>query len=71
MSKKKNVSEFLLEASEGLISTATDLMLFQLFLPYTLLGKHSPSQIHRGFDDAEKLLEEINYRSIKRTLYHL
>lgn len=69
--KGKRVGQLLLAASEGILATVTDLVLIQIYLPLTLVGKKSPYEILHGFEEAQQLLRDINYRTIKRALYRL
>lgn len=69
--ERKQLTHQLLAASEGVLATVTDLVLFQMYLPLALVGKRSPYEIHRGFEEAQQLLADINYRTIKKALYRL
>lgn len=70
--KKKGVKQLVLELSEGLLSTTTDILLFQFFLLSSSIGK-SPS--HHGasqmVNEALDSLEDINYKTLKRSFLHL
>ena len=65
----EDLKEFLLEKSEGILSTLTDALLWSFFF-----GLY-PSSYNRAAWEKERaadvLLSEINYQSLKNTLYNL
>lgn len=61
-----------MQASEGLVSTATDLVLFQLYLIGSSVGKGNTSRdYYRIFREASETLEEVNYETFRDILYRL
>ena len=69
--KSKNIGQQLLKASDGLIGTVTDLVLFFTILPFTLVGAHTTYDVDRGIEEAQKLVKDINYHAIKQSLYNM
>lgn len=65
---KKNLAKI----SEGLLSTATDAVLFTLFLPVASFGTRPTSYgVYQTFQEANEMLEKINYKTFKNALYRL
>lgn len=70
--RKKHVSQKLLEASEGLVATVTDLVLFISILPFSMAGAYTSRDVTRRFEDVQKLIgEDLNYRTIKNIIAKL
>ena len=70
--RKKLVVQKLLEVTEGLIATTTDLVLFLTILPFSMVGTYTQSEVTQRFEDVQKLVEEdINYRTIKGAIARL
>ena len=70
--RKKQVATKLLQATEGLVATATDLDLFFTILPFALPGAYTHGQVARRVEDVTSLIsEDLNYRTIKNTIKKL
>lgn len=69
--KKRKIAHTLLHATEGVISTITDLILVQTYFLFLLPGRTSPYKIYRAQEEAQRMLDSINYETIKQTLYEL
>ena len=70
--RKKRVATKLLQATEGLVATATDLVLFFTILPFALPGAYTHGQVARRVEDVTSLIsEDLNYRTIKNTIKKL
>ena len=62
----------LLQATEGLVATATDLILFLTILPFALPGAYTTGEVSRRTQDVLDLVgEDLNYRTIKNTIRKL
>ncbi|MCX6793890.1 MAG: hypothetical protein NTY06_02180 [Candidatus Gottesmanbacteria bacterium] len=61
----------LTKVSEGLLETATDLLLFQVYLTTSLIGTHTIFQVEHAVGEAHHILDEVNYKTIKSALYAL
>ena len=60
------------QASEGLVTTVADLVLFQFFFLGASIGKSaSPPDIWRAYNEASDALEEIDYKTFYNAFYRL
>lgn len=67
--RKKHIAKKLLQATEGLVATTTDLVLFLTILPFSLAGTHTHYDVSHRVDDVLKLVEnDLNYRTIKNAV---
>lgn len=72
MARNKQIRKKLLKISEGLIASLTDFALFSIFYDLSVRpGSTGYSGDPKAGESANALLVDINYRSIKRTLYDL
>lgn len=70
--RKKQVATKLLQATEGLVATVTDLVLYFTILPFALPGAYTHGQVARRVEDVTSLIsEDLNYRTIKNTISKL
>lgn len=70
--RKKHVAQKLLQATEGLVATATDLVLFLTILPFALPGAYTHGEVSRRTQDVLDLVgKDLNYRTIKNTITKL
>ena len=70
--RKKQVMTKLLQATEGLVATATDFVLFLTILPFALPGAYTTGEVSRRTQDVLDLVgEDLNYRTIKNTIRKL
>lgn len=69
---KKHLRDVIRNATEGVLSTVTDIALTQLFFFLLLPGRTSSYDIHNAGDEAYELVSDhINYQTIKRAVYEL
>lgn len=62
--KRKKYKRIVKQASEGLVSTVADLVLFQFFFFGASLGKSaSPPDIWRAYNEASDAMEGIDYKT--------
>ena len=70
--KRKKYKRIVRQASEGLVSTVADLVLFQFFFLGASIGKSaSPPDIWRAYNEASDTLEEIDYKAFYNAFYRL
>jgi len=70
--RQKKLIKQVLKISDGLLGKLADLVLYEFFISTSLMGKGSSSRgIYRGFWEADKLLQEFNYQTIKQSLAYL
>ncbi len=72
--KNKELQRKVLKATDGILRTATDLVLFELHYMVATMECHdylSLSRIAKKMDDSAPLVQNLGYDSIKRTLYNL
>jgi DNA-binding transcriptional regulator PaaX len=70
--KDKCIGQILLETTDGLVGTVTDLVLTHIFFSLYLFGATRTYEIYRAQEAAQHLVEyDINYQTIKRALYRL
>lgn len=70
--RKRQVATKLLHATEGLVATVTDLVLYFTILPFALPGAYTHGQIARRVEDVTNLIsEDLNYRTIKNAIKKL
>lgn len=68
----KATKDTILKISEGVFGTATDLILYQMFLVGASIGKgSSPKDTYKIFAEAGEALEALNYQTIRQALYRL
>lgn len=69
---RKELQELVFRISDGLLGTATDLILYTLFCSVTSFGKQpTPRDLYKIFQEANEVREEINYQTFKQALYKL
>lgn len=67
--RKKLFAQKILQATEGLIATTTDLILFLTILPFSMAGAYTQHDASRRVEDVLRLVkEDINYRTIKNAI---
>lgn len=71
MTTKKSIGILARRATDGLLGSATDTILYLTYLTYSMAGKHTSYEIDRAFEEAKQLLGEINYKTIKRAIAYL
>lgn len=71
-SSKRKFKRIALQASEGLLTTAADLVLFQLLFLGASIGKSaSPPDIWRAYNEASDAWAEVDYEAFKRAFRRL
>jgi len=69
---RKELRRRILRASEGLLSTVTDLILYQFLFVGSIGGGGKTSKaVYRAVREADDALYDINYQTIKRSLAYL
>ncbi|MBI5619569.1 CRISPR-associated endonuclease Cas2 [Candidatus Gottesmanbacteria bacterium] len=70
--RRKEFRDIALKLSDGLLQTATDTVLFTLFLMLCSFGKSKTSVgTHQMFDEASLWLQDFNYKTIKNAITQL
>ena len=70
--KRKKYKRIVRQASEGVVSTVADLVLFQVFFLGASIGKSaSPRDIWRAHYEARDTLEEINFKTFQQAFDRL
>jgi phenylacetic acid degradation operon negative regulatory protein len=70
--RNAKLRRLVLQTSEGLLSTATDLVLFQIYLFGSSFGKANNARgYYRIFREASDTLEEVNYKTFQQIFYQL
>jgi len=70
--RKAKLRRLALQASEGLLSTVTDLVLFQLYLIGSSVGKGNTSRdYYRIFQEAAETLEDVNFETFQQIFQRL
>lgn len=72
--ERKNLKRKIAQVSEGMLATATDLVLAELYLHARLLepGKAtSPAGIWKAYYESQTDLQEFNYQTLKRAFLYL
>jgi DNA-binding transcriptional regulator PaaX len=68
---KHTASQLVSQATDGVLGTITDLVLYELFFTLSTTNRYTFSGMDRARADADKLLAEFNYQSLKNSLYSL
>jgi len=70
--KRKKYKRIVRQASEGVVSTVADLVLFQFFFFGASIGKSaSPRDIWRAHYEARDTLEEVNFKTFQQAFQRL
>ncbi|MBI5465178.1 hypothetical protein HY946_01055 [Candidatus Gottesmanbacteria bacterium] len=70
--RNKEVREVIFKMSEGLLASATDLVLYLFFLTSASFFKPYGSRgVYESFAEADELINQINYRTFKNALGQL
>lgn len=70
--KKSRYKRAALRASEGLLSTVTDLILFQVYFISASVGKtHTSRGVYQTLGEASDVLEEINFKTFQQAFNRL
>lgn len=69
---RRELKKQILDLSNGLLSTTTDLVLFNLYFGLSLFGKTNTTRgVHRAADEADELLAMLNYETFRNTFNNL
>jgi len=72
MGVKNKWKKILLESTDGFLETVVDLLLFQIYLLGSAVGKSKTSKdVYKIFYEAHQELGQLNYRTIKLTINYL
>lgn len=68
---KTKVGKLVLRATDGIIGSVSDFLLFEFFFLCCTPGMYTRYDGERAMREAEKLLDEVNYKTIKQAVYYL
>lgn len=71
MMKRKEIIRVIGRASEGLFETVTDVFLLASYLSLTHLTVRNTYQAFQAGEDAHRMLDKINYQTIKKVTYNM
>lgn len=69
--RKPTISSVAVRVTDALVGTLTDFVLLQMYFTLSVGGVRTFWDGQRAAQDAHRMLEDINYKKIKRALYHL
>lgn len=69
--KRKEIIHIVGKASEGLFETVTDSLLLATYLSLTNMTVRNTYQAFRAGEEAHRMLNEINYQTIKKVTYNM
>lgn len=69
--KRKEIINVIGRASEGLFETVTDLLLLATYLSLTNMTVRNTYQAFRAGEEAHRMLNEINYQTLKKVSYNM
>ncbi|MEK9143883.1 MAG: hypothetical protein AAB481_04650 [Patescibacteria group bacterium] len=69
--KRKEIIKVIGRASEGMFETVTDLLLLATYLSLTNMTVRNTYQAFRAGEEAHRMLNEINYQTIKKVTYNM
>lgn len=70
--KRKKYKRIVRQASEGLVSTVADLVLFQVYLIGSSVGKGNTSRdYYRMFQESSDTLDEVNFKTFQQAFQRL
>jgi len=70
--KRKKYKRIVRQASEGVLSTVTDLVLFQFYLIGSSIGKGNTSRdYYRIFQEASETLDEVDFKTFQQVFQRL
>lgn len=70
-SHRKQVQSIVLAATDGLIGTATNLVLFQFYFLASVGSVKTMGDAIRSSEDIHRMFDAFNYQTIKQTIYQL
>ena len=68
---RNKYAKLLLTATDGLVGTVADTLLFFFYLYGASFGKHGSVGVYRAFEEAQAQLTDLNYQTIKQTVHKL
>lgn len=69
--KRKEIIRVIGSVSEGLFETVTDVLLLTTYLSLTHMTVRNTYQAFRAGEEAHRILDEINYQTIKKVTYNM
>ncbi len=69
--RHKTLSSYLLTLTDGLLGTATNIVLLQLYIFASLGGVKTMGDANRMAEDVHGMFDTLNYKTIKRAIYAL
>lgn len=69
--KRKEIINVIGRASEGMFETVTDLLLLGTYLSLTHMTVRNTYQAFRAGEEAHRMLNEINYQTLKKVSYNM
>ncbi len=69
--KRKEIIKVIGRVSEGLFETVTDTLLFTTYLSLTHMTVRNAYQAFRAGEESHRMLDEINYQTIKKVTYNM
>jgi DNA-binding transcriptional regulator PaaX len=71
MKGTKQFTTKLLEATDGLIGSVTDMVLMAMYFTLASPGRHTSYDFDNLVEESKKFVENVNYKTIKNALYTL
>ncbi|MDP1722140.1 MAG: PaaX family transcriptional regulator C-terminal domain-containing protein [Candidatus Gottesmanbacteria bacterium] len=68
---RRRIGSMILSATDGLIGTATNFVLLQLYVMASIGGVKTMGDANRMAEDVHDMLDTFNYKTIKQTIYQL
>lgn len=69
--KRKEIINVIGRASEGLFETVTDMLLLSTYISLTHITVKNTYQAWRAGEEAHRMLNEINYQTLKKVSYNM
>ncbi len=69
--KRKEIIRVIGSVSEGLFESVTDVLLLATYLSLTHMTVRNAYQANRAGEDAHRMLDKINYQTIKKVTYNM
>jgi DNA-binding transcriptional regulator PaaX len=71
MKKHQTIRKLILQGTDGVIGTITDLTLFYLYYTFCSPGRTSAYKLDQLTREANHFVDEVNYQTIKKAIYNL
>lgn len=69
--KRKDIITIIGRVSDGLLGTVTDMLLLTMYISVTSTTVKTMHQGFRASEEAHRMLDEINYQTIKKVTYNM